>query len=98
MIHELKTDPKYFAAVRSGEKRFELRRNDRDFHVGDHLALNEYDLATKTYTGRSELVQVIYMLNPNDVMTCPAGFAVMSISRESECDSVREEATQCTTT
>lgn len=98
MIHELKTDPKYFSAVRSGEKRFELRRNDRDFRVGDYLALNEYDRATQTYTGRSELVQVIYMLNPNDVMMCQAGFAVMSISRESECDSVREETTQCTTT
>ena len=93
MIHELKTDPEYFAAVRSGEKRFELRRNDRDFRVGDYLALNEYDRSAKTYTGRTELVQVVYMMNPNDVMTCQGDFALMSIERESECDSVnRKEA------
>lgn len=91
MIHELKTDPKYFAAIRSGEKRFELRRDDRYFRVGDYLALNEYDRVSKTYTGRTELVRVIYMLNPNDVMTCTAGFTVMSIERESECDSVLME-------
>jgi ASC-1-like (ASCH) protein len=43
MIHELKIDPEYFAAVRNGEKQFELRRNDRNFSIGDYLALNEYD-------------------------------------------------------
>ena len=93
MIHELKTDLEYFAAVRSSEKRFELRHNDRDFHVGDYLALNEYDRAAKTYTGRTELVQVVYMMNPNDVMTCQGDFVLMSIKRESKCDSMnRKEA------
>lgn len=91
MIHELKTDPKYFSAVRSGEKRFELRRNDRDFHVGDYLALNEYDRTAKTYTGRSELVQVIYMLNPNDVMTCRGNFVILSILKISSFDRSKEE-------
>lgn len=87
MIHELKIDPEYFTAVRSGKKRFELRRNDRNFHVGDYLALNEYDRSTKTYTGRTELVLVTYVMNPNDVMTCQGDFALMSISLESEYDS-----------
>lgn len=91
MIHELKIDPKYFAAVRSGEKRFELRRNDRDFCVGDYLALNEYDRATKAYTGRTELVRVDYTLNPNDIMTCPGDFVVMSIVRKSDYDSAGHE-------
>lgn len=31
MIHELKILPKYFDDIRYGKKRFELRRNDRDF-------------------------------------------------------------------
>ena len=41
--HELKTWPQYFAAVRSGKKRFEIRRNDREFAVGDVLVLREFD-------------------------------------------------------
>lgn len=91
MIHELKIDPEYFAAVRNGEKQFELRRNDRNFSIGDYLALNEYDRVQKAYTGRTELVEVTYMMNPNDVMTCQGDFALMSIERESEYDSAIQE-------
>ena len=39
MIHELKILPEYFNAVISGEKTFEICKNDRPFHKGD---LNEY--------------------------------------------------------
>jgi hypothetical protein len=51
--HELKTWPKYFAAVRSGQKRFEIRRNDREFKVGDILVLREFDPEDDAYTGQS---------------------------------------------
>lgn len=88
MIHGLKIRPKYFDAVRSGEKTFELRRNDRDFRVGDYLALNEWD--GESYTGRTELVKVTYMLTPNDIMTCQGGYVVMSIEKCGKYDSKRE--------
>ena len=39
MEHELKTDPVVFDAVKSGEKTFEIRLNDRNFKVGDVLFL-----------------------------------------------------------
>lgn len=78
MIHALKTLPKYFEAVRKGDKTFELRENDRDFKVGDYLALNEWD--GKTYTGRSQLVKVTYILDPNEVMIRAAGYVIMSIA------------------
>ncbi len=88
MIHALKIDPIYFDEVRNGNKRFELRNNDRDFHVGDYLALNEWD---GMYTGRSELVKVEYMMNPNDIMPCPGNYAIMSIRLCGAFDRTRED-------
>lgn len=37
--HELKILPKYFSEVYSGNKTFEVRKNDRNFKVGDMLIL-----------------------------------------------------------
>lgn len=39
MTHKLKTLPEFWDAVKSGEKTFEVRRNDRNFMVGDTLEL-----------------------------------------------------------
>jgi hypothetical protein len=61
MIHELKIWPHFFKDVLSGRKRFEVRVCDRPFHVGDMLALNEFD-SERGYTGRSCLVGVDYIL------------------------------------
>lgn len=77
MIHELKTLPKYFEAVIKGEKLFEVRKNDKNYQLGDLLALNEYEAKEKTYTGRSCLVYVDYLLN--DAKYCKPGFVIMSI-------------------
>jgi hypothetical protein len=64
--HELKTWPQYFAAVRSGQKRFEIRRNDRDFKVGDILVLREFDPETEAYTGPVEERQITFLLSEED--------------------------------
>ncbi|GAP05095.1 DUF3850 domain-containing protein, partial [Fructobacillus tropaeoli] len=32
-VHELKLDEKYFVLVNNGLKTFEIRKNDRDYHV-----------------------------------------------------------------
>jgi hypothetical protein len=39
--HYLKTETEYFQAIERGEKKFELRKNDRDFKVYDMLHLQE---------------------------------------------------------
>lgn len=50
VIHELKIAPEYFEAVAKGAKQFELRKDDRNFQVGDFVMLKEYD--NGAYTGR----------------------------------------------
>jgi ASC-1-like (ASCH) protein len=41
--HELKCHPIYFERIVSGQKTFEVRKNDRNFQVNDILILKEYD-------------------------------------------------------
>lgn len=41
--HELKTWPSAFAAAVSGAKRYEIRKDDRNFASGDYLFLKEFD-------------------------------------------------------
>jgi len=45
----LKTVPSYFMQVAKGVKNFELRKNDRNFKVGDLVILDEWD--GEDYTG-----------------------------------------------
>lgn len=61
--HELKILPKYFKDVVDGYKKFELRKNDRDFQIGDSLLLKEFD---GDYTGESIQVVITYILFGGD--------------------------------
>lgn len=77
MIHALKQEKQLFCDVLSGRKLFEVRLNDRDFKVGDLLALNEWNPETKEYTGRSCLVYINYILD--DEAYVKSGYVVMTI-------------------
>ncbi|EOB3407703.1 ASCH/PUA domain-containing protein [Enterococcus hirae] len=57
--HELKILPEYFEAVTSGRKRFEIRKNDRDYKVGDLLYLREWN--GENFTGDSYKAEVTYI-------------------------------------
>ncbi|MHC5281140.1 ASCH/PUA domain-containing protein [Listeria kieliensis] len=48
--HELKILPQFFKEAKNGRKYFEIRKNDRDYHIGDYVILNEFDGGN--YTGR----------------------------------------------
>lgn len=61
MRHPLKCWPEFFQAIVERKKTFEVRKNDRDFKVGDTLRLYEYDPKSKTYTGRVHTVEVTYI-------------------------------------
>ena len=53
--------PVYFEAVQSGKKKFEFRVADFEIKEGDELVLEEWDPATKEYTGRSIAKKVGYV-------------------------------------
>lgn len=57
--HNLKILPEYYIAVSDGSKTFEIRKNDRDFHLGDIVMLQEYD--ESGFRGRNILVEIVYI-------------------------------------
>lgn len=59
--HKLKIMPEYFSDVCTGKKSFEIRKNDRDFRVGDMLLLCEYLPDKKEFTGRVVDRKVTYI-------------------------------------
>jgi len=67
VTHAMKCWPPYFDAVLSGDKRFELRRDDRDgFLIGDELVLREFvhghDDTPGRYTGRQCSTRITYVV------------------------------------
>lgn len=81
MIHDLKTWPEPFAAVARGDKKHEIRRDDRDFKVGDYLHLREYDPETGAYTGRHLWRKIAYKTE-GGTWSIPEGICVLSIEVE----------------
>lgn len=78
--HKLKTWPEVFDPLLTRAKSFEVRRDDRDYMVGDLLVLEEWDPAVGGYTGRSMKALVTYLL-PGGRFGVEVGFVVMSIKR-----------------
>lgn len=80
MHHDLKTWPVYFRAAKSGEKPFDVRRNDRNFRVGDFVTLREYDPATETLTDDTATFVITYILPGSQFGILP-GFVVLGLKR-----------------
>ena len=60
-IHK-KAWPELFEQVLQGKKKFDLRLNDFEIQEGDTLVLEEWNPATKQYTGRKIEKKVGYVL------------------------------------
>jgi len=80
VTHSLKTLTGYFEKVLSGEKTFEVRRDDRAFHVGDTLKLMEWEYRNGKYafSERAVHVTVTYIL-PGGQYGVERGYVVMGI-------------------
>lgn len=47
VTHELKCWPEYFDAISRGEKKFDVRRDDRGFQKGDSVKMTKWDPKTQ---------------------------------------------------
>lgn len=77
--HRLKVWPGQFRAVKRGDKRHEIRHDDRGFGEGHRLLLQEWDPADSEYTGDELMVLVTYISRGPD-FDLPRGYVVMSIA------------------
>ena len=77
-VHEVKTSPTFFQAAMSGKKRFELRKNDRGYHVGDTLIQKEFK--DNAYTGYELTQEIVYMLE--DFTGLEEGFCILGVENK----------------
>lgn len=77
MTHALKTWPAYFQAIESGSKRFEVRKADRNFKVGDRILLQEYNSTEKVYTGKEWDGVITFLMDDPEFVK--KGFVVFGI-------------------
>jgi hypothetical protein len=63
MLHEMKSWPWFFEEFLSGNKLHDMRKNDRNYEVGDKVMLQEFDPRTGKYSGRELLTKITYITN-----------------------------------
>lgn len=75
VVHELKIASMFFVEVLNKTKRFELRKFDRDFKVGDILKFLEY--GNGEYTDRQLITKIIYILSDYTGLT--EGYCILGL-------------------
>lgn len=79
ITHELKIYPEFFSAICTGVKRAELRKNDRDYRVGDTLHLLETPRGSCHRTGEFINATITHIADVGEWMP---GYVLLSIERE----------------
>lgn len=77
MEHVLKTDSKYFNAVCEGKKKFEVRKDDRAFNVGDKLKLVEYRDGKLQYAECNVTITYILGRLEDEKLYVPEGYVIL---------------------
>ena len=89
-IHDIKIAAFYYDDVTSGRKRFELRKNDRGYKVGDGLRMLEFE--DGKHTGRTIDADIVYMLE--DYTGLEEGYCILGIDAKVFSGEVSETDTQ----
>jgi len=73
--HKVKSWSYFFDAIVAGDKLHDLRKNDRDYQIGDELILQRYDMVMGRYTG-DECVRTVSFITSNQ-FPCAYSSAVL---------------------
>lgn len=79
-IHDLKCNSYYFELIANGSKRFEFRKNDRDFELGDILVLREFDTYNSILTGRVIQCVITFVLPSDNEFHDLSDYVILSLS------------------
>jgi hypothetical protein len=87
--HHLKSWPQYFGPIKEGRRTHELRRNDRNFKVGDFIVLEEFDPVAQKYTGENCEVEITSITSASQPCAISSealdpAFCILSIRRITE--------------
>lgn len=77
--HELKVWPQFFDDIFHRRKMFDVRKNDRDYRVGDWAIFRNYDPESKTYLGGICGREITYILDGGQFGIEP-GYVVLSLN------------------
>lgn len=80
-IHFLKSLPVYFTARWELRKSAEIRRDDRDYQVGDVLVEQEIDSEKGNYTGRQLRSFITHTLRNTPGYGLKDGFVILSTTQ-----------------
>lgn len=76
--HELKILPQFYKDIFEGKKTFELRKDDRDFQVGDYIIFREYD--GEKYTGAPTMhCKIKYILRDVPEFGLMEGYCILGL-------------------
>jgi ParB family chromosome partitioning protein len=78
-VHRIKCAVEFYEDLRLDVKKFELRRNDRDYRKGNILIIEEFDVAKGQFTGRSCQREVTFILY-GPMYGLKEGYCIMSIT------------------
>ena len=76
--HWLKIEPRYFYAHLSGAKSFEVRKNDRDYKLGQMIILQMWSLEYG-YHGKNITTQITYITDYPDGLK--PGYVVLGLKK-----------------
>lgn len=82
-VHVLRIWPEYFKAIFLMQKKFEIRKDDRNFQVGDFLHLQEWEPTEELegrYTGDSLMRKIGYIFKGGS-FGVQEGYVILSLDQ-----------------
>lgn len=74
---DVKVLPEFYKELRVHRKTFEIRKDDRDYRVGDILVLREWD--GEKYTGSHTKREITYILRNAEEYGLKEGFCILAL-------------------